>query len=104
VSSPFDELPARDGYRAVVDAVRLLAGHQVIAFDEAWALCTGLDKTDMRPDEAARLRCLLHELGYEAQWVTEVGRTKFLRRWVRGPWPIDFNANLSRPITAFVAN
>lgn len=104
MSGALDDLPAREGFRAVIDAVRLFAGHQVIAFEDAWTLCTGLDADDMRPDEAARLRCLLDELGYEAQWVTEVGRSRLQHMWTRGPWPIDFGANVSRKITAYVAN
>ncbi|WP_158094242.1 hypothetical protein [Erythrobacter donghaensis] len=89
-------------YRVIVEGVRALAGHQVITFGDAWTVLTGLKPDDMDREEARFLRWLLDELGYEPQWVTEPGRTTFLRRWIRDIWAIDFNANLNRPIKVYV--
>lgn len=91
-------------YRVIVESVRALAGHQVVTSRDAWIALTGLSVDKLDEEESHFLRWVLEELGYELEWVTEVGQTKFLHRWTRGPWPIDFGANVSRPITMFVSN
>lgn len=91
-------------YRVIVESVRALAGHQVVAFGDAWIALTNLKPDDMDREETRFLQWLLDELGYELQWVTEAGRTTFLHRWVRQPWALDFNANLNRPLTVYVPN
>ena len=87
---------------AVVAGVRHLTGHQVVTLEEAWSACTGLDREEMGPEQAKRLRWLLEELGYELRWVAELGRLPMLRRWVREPWTKDFVANLNREFVAYV--
>lgn len=89
-------------YELVVEGVRQFAGHQVVSFEDAWRIATGTEPTDLDHEEERLVRWLLEELGYEANWVTELGRSKWLRKWVRGPWPIDFRANERRPIEAYV--
>lgn len=89
-------------YRLVVQGVRQFAGHQVISFEHAWRVATGTEPTDLDDEEAALLRWLLKELGYEANWVTEPGRSQFIRMWVRNPWQADFKANEQRSIKAYV--
>ncbi len=91
-------------YRVIVESVRALAGHQVVAFGDAWTALTGLRADDLDQEEARFLSWLLDALGYELQWVTEAGRTQFLHRWVREAWAVDFNVNLVRPITVYVPN
>lgn len=92
----------RETYMAIVHGVRRFMGHQVIAFDAAWKLCTGLEPDDRKPEEAKRLRWLLEELGYERRWVAEVGRSNMDHLWVRKPWQRDFAANLTKSIKVYV--
>lgn len=92
-----------ESYMMIVLGVRRFMGHQVIGFEKAWRLCTGLELDDMEPDEAQRLRWLLEELGYERQWVAELGRTNMQHVWVREPWHHDFTVNLNRPVVAYVS-
>lgn len=89
-------------YRVIVESIRALAGHQVIGFGEAWTVLTGFDPDDLDDEEARLLRWLLNDLGYERQWVAQLGRRRMQHLWVRGPWPIDFGANLGREITPYV--
>lgn len=89
--------------QAVIGGVRLLAGHQVVSFTKAWNVCTGREADALDSENAKQLQWLLEELGYEQQWVSPLGRTNMLHVWVRGPWPIDFQANLHRQFDAFVS-
>lgn len=89
-------------YSLVVEGVRQFAGHQVVSFEDAWRIVTGTEPTNLDHQEIRLLRWLLEELGYEASWAVELGRSKFIRKWVREPWPIDHRANTDRPLSPYV--
>lgn len=103
MTDPFDAVTDGEGYRATVVAVRRLAGHQVVSLERAWTELTGSEPEEMTPDQARDLRFLLHELGYEEQWVAPIGKDPMLHRWVRGHWPIDFDAVRQHGATAFLS-
>ena len=92
-----------DAMKLVVWGVRRFAGNQVIAFGQAWNMATGYAPDDIDPIGSSWLRWLLQELGYESQWVAELGRTKMQHLWVRNSWPSDFRANANREFKAFVS-
>ena len=101
--SPFDPVTNHAGNRAVVAAVDMLAGHQVISFEQAWTELTGRDPDEMNAVHRHDLRFLLDELGYEEQWVVRVDQGPMLHRWVRGPWPIDFAEVRRNGATAYLS-
>ena len=101
--SPFDRVSDGDGYRAAVAAVARLAGHQVVSLERAWTELTGREPDEMTALDRHYLRYLLHELGYESQWVVRVDEGPMLHRWVRGPWPIDFGAVRRNGATAYLS-
>lgn len=103
MTDPFDAVTDGVGYRATVEAVRRLAGHQVVSLERAWTELTGSEPEEMTPEHARDLRFLLQEFGYEEQWVAPLGQDRMLHRWVRGHWPIDFGTVREGGATAFLS-
>lgn len=83
-----------EGYRAVVETVRRLAGHQAISLDEAFRLLLdGQGDPDLMPAHVRGVLCeALRENGYREQWVVPAASDEARLMWTRGPWPIDHGA------------
>ena len=93
----------QDACVVLIEGVRRLAGHQVITSEKVCQVFFRFGAEELSNEGADILRWLLKKLGYEPRWVHPLGRPNtFCYVWARGPWPIDFGANLNRDFDAFV--
>jgi len=88
----------------VIDAMKALAGHQVTDVEELYGLIGNESAADSMPREIWKgLVDLLRTLGYRQRWVRPLDGGRSGYKWVRDPWPIDFDTLNEGEIETYVA-
>ena len=85
---------------AFPEAIRRLAGRQIVDFHDAYTLLGGKGDPDLMSDRKG-LCDLLHLFGYREKWVAADDDEDAGFRWIRDPWPVDERVLSVSPSVAY---